>query len=142
MKTLAIFLCLLIPTLAAAQQPPKLCDREHVATAHKPAPCSGVIMPAKAALDGAQCLDAHLPACQALRDRDRAAAARAVVALSRDATEANARADRWRELALVPAPSLPARVIVRSRGLSLWATGAIAAGSALIGGWLAWRIAH
>ena len=138
MRSAAILL--LIPTLAAAQQPPKLCDREHVATANKPAPCSGVIMPAKAALDGAQCLDAHLPACQALRDRDRAAAARAVVALSRDATEANARADRWRELAMMPAVALPPKVLVRRVGLPLWLTGAVAVGAAAAGAWVSWRL--
>lgn len=65
-RTLAALL--LIPALAAAQ-PGEVCRREHAAIRGRPAPCTGVLSPPQTALDGAECMDALLPRCEALRDR-------------------------------------------------------------------------
>lgn len=126
---------LLIPITATAIP----CDREHVSTTGVRAVCDGVLMPAQTAIEGARCVDSDLPACNARATRDAATCARRAVMMSRDVSESNARADRWRQLALAPAPALPPRVIVRRQGLPGWATVAIAAGAALVGGWVGWQ---
>ena len=137
MKTLRIFFSVLLISTTATAAP---CVREHVATTGKPSACSGVLSPAQTALQGAQCVDDLLPTCRTLRRRDATTHARRVAMLARDASETSARADRWQALALAPRPVAPPVTVVRETGLPSWAVGVIAAGSALLGGWVAWQV--
>ena len=142
MRHRATIAALLLPTVAVAQPAPlpRMCTVEHVAEAGEPAPCTGVLMPPGDALDGAACLDAGLPRCKALRRRAAAVCAADVAQLARQVSEADARAERWRELARMPCPPAVTRRVEVPRGLPSWVTWA-AAGVALVGGvWVGWRL--
>jgi len=133
---------LLIPALATAQPAPlpRMCTVEHVAEAGTPAPCTGVLVPPGDALDGAACLDADLPRCRALRRRDAAVCAADVAQLARQVSEADARAERWRELARAPCPPSPVRTVYRPRGLPSWLTWAAVGVAAVLGGVAGWKL--
>ena len=137
----ATIAALLVPAVAVAQPAPlpSMCTVEHVAEAGAPAPCTGVLMPPGDALDGAACLDADLPRCKALRRRDAAVCAADVAQLARQVSEADARAERWRELARVPCPPSVTRRVEVPRGLPSWVTWAAAGVALAAGGWLGWR---
>lgn len=137
MRTIAIFLSALIPLTATANP----CTTEHVAEAGKPAACTGVLSPPATALAGATCIDYALPTCKAHRKRDAKAHARTVVMMARDATECDARADRWKALALAPAPALPPKVIVRTQGFPGWMVGAVTVAAAFVGGYVGFKLA-
>jgi len=142
MRHRATLAALLMPALAVAQPAPlpRMCTVEHVAEAGEPAPCTGVLMPPGDALDGAACLDSGLPRCKALRRRDAAVCAADVAQLARQVSEADARSERWRELARVPCPPSVTRRVEVPRGLPSWVTWA-AAGVALVGGvWVGWQV--
>lgn len=135
-RTLATLL--LIPALATAQ-PGEVCKREHAAIRGRPAPCTGVLSPPQTALDGAECVDALLPRCEALRERERAVARAEAVELARQVSEADARAERWRALAVRPCPPSPVRVVYKQRGLPSWASWALAGAALVVGGAVGWR---
>jgi len=142
MKNLRIyFALLLIPTQALAQPValPSACTQERVAMAGEPAQCSGILMPGRGALDGAVCIDADLPDCRAKMDRDAKASARRLALVGRDAADCEARAGRWKRLAMLPAPSLPPRVVTITRGLPAWSVAALVAVGSVFAGWLGWK---
>ena len=127
---------LLIPALATAQP----CKQPHGAVAGRPAPCTGVLLPPSTALRDAECTDALLPRCEALRDRQASVCRAQALDLARQVSEADARAERWRALAVRPCPPSPVRTVYRDRGLPSWVTW-VAAGVALVGGaWVGWRV--
>lgn len=136
-RTLAAIL--LIPALATAQ-PANLCKHEHAAIRGRPAPCTGVLSPPQTALEGAECLDALLPRCEALRDRQASVCRAQALDLARQVSEADARAERWRALAVRPCPPSPVRTVYKPRGVPSWVTW-VAAGAALVGGgWIGWKV--
>ena len=135
-RTLAAFL--LIPALATAQ-PGEVCKREHAAIRGRPAPCTGVLSPPQTALDGAECMDALLPRCEALRDRQASVCRAQALDLARQVSEADARAQRWRALALRPCPPSPVRTVYRDRGLPAWLSWTIAGAALAVGGYAGWR---
>lgn len=128
---------------AAPAQPaplPEMCTLEHVAEAGRPAPCTGALIPPGDALDGALCLDARLPRCEELRQRDGAVAAERALQLSRAASEASARAERWEALARAPCPPAVTTVVTKPRGVATWVA-VVAVVAALAGGsWLGWKV--
>ena len=132
---------LLIPTTVGAQAPlPHACTQAHAAYKGEPAPCSGVLSPAVDAIEGATCLDADLPTCQALRKRDADTYARRAVMLSEAVSASDAMVARWKALALAPAPVAPPVTVVRETGAPAWLVGIVAAGAALLGGWVVWQV--
>ncbi len=137
MRCLAVVVALL-PSVALAQPAdlPSPCTTEHVAIAGHPSACSGVLSPAQTALDGARCIDAALPACQALRKRDTASHARKLSLVTRDAADAEARAKRWQALALAPQPVPPPRVVTHSRGVPAWLLAPVGVVAVALGLWV------
>lgn len=142
----ALTTLLLLPAVALAQ-PSTLCTREHAARAGHPAPCTGVLSPPQTALDGAECVDALLPRCEALRGRQSAVCRAEALSLSRMVSESDARAARWRELARVPCPAPVTRIVERPVGVPTWVAWAVLAAGVAGGVWVGrelagWKVAR